>query len=540
MEGNIDSELMIKYKLYKKDLLLNHFHITQELLPIYATLCSNDYFIIDEFPEFSNQIKNYSTIRQNTTHINIEDDLKNDSSSEETTTMENKQNIFIKEILKRKKKETEEEKEENFKNNLINSVKEYNLINLNHGDDDSYDSIICNEILNKYNSGNLILLMNIYRCNVYQENYNRAYCWNVTENLRKKLYELMICRNNIGLIEENKYKEDTSSPKKYTINEFIRIKLNFETKPVDICVNNHFPKTKNKLFITYLNAFNSNIPIIRNLPYYLIPLTTCLRCFLIEKIKANLFICDENDATYVNFIKHHKGESHCFHKEKKDTDMEEPKTPLYRFEFESLLASCIAALTFTFLNKKYYFDNKNKKSLENKSSEKSLSNPDDTRNKKGSSPKKTNHSNNKKEKEYNSDCHNMYYNLSNHNKRSLILKSKWGIENFQQDTELYGNSVQIFAEFLSVLNVNSQFLQALKITEYDRRYDAFFSMYHYQWEESFYSMIDSFKKIENKESIFHIFNKIYTVFDSKENRYNYLSYLQKIYVKLFKAILYIP
>jgi len=321
----------------------------------------------------------------------------------------------------------------------------------------------------------------------------------------------MISRNNIELFKEKKYKDGINSPKEYSIKEIIRIKLNYEDKYVPIKVNNHFPKTKKELFTQYLDSFYSNISIINNLPYYLIPLTTCLRFFLIEKIKTNLFICDETDTTYRNFIQFYKEKSQDSKKEKIDEDDEEPKTPLHSFEFESLLASCVAALTFTFLNVKCYYATKE--------------------NNKSPSKNKSLNSTKKREKNIYSDCHNLFYSLNVNNKRSLDLKNKWGIENFQKDIELYGNSVQIFAEFLSVLYINIQFLEALRITDYDSKYVAFSSMYHYQWEESYYSMIESFKL---KNDVFHIFNTTFT-----KNKPDYISFLQKTYSKIFNAILYL-
>lgn len=134
-------------------------------MPIYATLCSNDYLIIDNFVNFFNQIMKYSNIRKNTSHIknsfyrnlinfilDIVDDLNINDRKE--ITKEEKQNLIIDEILKRKEKETDEKEETIFKNNLINSVKEYNLTNLNNNNN-PFDSVVCKEIIKKYNSGSL-------------------------------------------------------------------------------------------------------------------------------------------------------------------------------------------------------------------------------------------------------------------------------------------------------------------------------------------------------------------------------------------------
>jgi len=107
----------------------------------------------------------YSNIRKNTSHIknsfyrnlinfilDIVDDLNINDRKE--ITKEEKQNLIIDEILKRKEKETDEKEETIFKNNLINSVKEYNLTNLNNNNN-PFDSVVCKEIIKKYNSGSL-------------------------------------------------------------------------------------------------------------------------------------------------------------------------------------------------------------------------------------------------------------------------------------------------------------------------------------------------------------------------------------------------
>jgi len=187
----------------------------------------------------------------------------------------------------------------------------------------------------------------------------------------------------------------------------IRKNSNYIQKEVHISVSNQFPETYNEQFSKYLEIFNSNIPMIKKLPYYLIPITTVLRFFLIEKIKSYLFICDENNETYSNFINYYKNndDSDSSNKDmmnnndKYDKNIdEESKTSLYWYELESLVASCIAALTFTFLNEKIHQNNDEQNSLANSNSEKN----------------------------YYKDCQNMFYSLNHHNGRSLQLKTSMG------------------------------------------------------------------------------------------------------------------
>ncbi|OUM66216.1 hypothetical protein PIROE2DRAFT_6658 [Piromyces sp. E2] len=514
----------ITFKLYSRDILMKHFCMTKETFPIFATLCSNDYLIIEKFPKFLNQINNYPVERDITTHIqneyfkkvanfilDIYDDLKiNKNLNDNEESIQLKQSLIIEEIMKRKEKEDEGgENDQKFKNNLIDSVHEYNLIR--KANKYNFDpNLVCRDIIESYHSGNLI------------DNL-------VEDNLRKQLYELLISRNNIGMIKDSHLDRNIiDTPKKYVITELYRKNFDFNQRDITVWVNNQFPNTRDEQFSKYLKVFRSNIPIIKKLPYYLIPITSSIRFFLMEKVKSNLFIYDKNDETFLNFIKYYKKDNdiNSFENEneiindnndnndyKKDDDInffeneilndnndkndkdkndsnkhyeEEPKTALYWYEFESLVASCIAALTFSFLNKRCYPFQREKNSSFTTTSDR----------------------NNKNYK----DCQSMFYTLNHHNRRSLQLKTTWGIENFQQDLELYNNAIQIYAEFCNIVFLNSNFLQTLRIMETQREYSTFLSMYHYMWEESFYSMINEFKKFSpnrNSHNISFIFNHVF-------------------------------
>ncbi|ORX45955.1 hypothetical protein BCR36DRAFT_372444 [Piromyces finnis] len=393
-----------------------------------------------------------------------------------------------------------------------------------------------------------------------------SYQWKINKGLYFKLRNLKYSSSNSqifymkrkkkekeaeGLVHDSRLKEsDIEIPQKYTITELIRDNTRFVERKVNILINNQFPETPEEQFTRYLEIFYSNISSIRKLPYYLIPISMILRFYLIKKIKCNLFIYDRNDKHYKKFINYYKDNDADTDKEEEEEEEEEDdddddkkekynnennqqeKTPLYWYEFESLLASCIAALTFSFLNKecyKYYDERHSVLSSNSNSTE-------------------INNGNYKRENYYKKYCHNMFINLNWQNERCLQQKTSWGTEDFMQDIELYNNSIQVYSEFYSVLYINSHFLQALKISESQKQYQPFYSMHHYVWEETFYNMIQIFKNNEEKHDyIYNIFNQVFTLNESKSystpvntnvNNDKYLYYLQKIYFKVLNAILY--
>ncbi|ORY74697.1 PIN domain-like protein [Neocallimastix californiae] len=507
-----DTYFNIKFKLYTRDLLLNHLGITGDILPIFATLCGNDYFNVEKFPEFRYQIKKYSgNLNQNEKELDL-----------------------------------------TFKKNLIDSINEYNLELKDI--DCCYDfTVVCREITESCHSSNLLLklykiiLFQKYGCSAYLENTNRKYAWNITDHLRSQLYELIFSRNRIGFAKESLLRggeeEDEKDEEKFetsqqlTITERYRKKTDYHEREVKLCVFSHpFPKTNQERFSRYLEVFHSNTPLIRGLPYYLIPIASILRFFLIEK--------EDNDTNKIKIKNEEKEEEEERNEEEErseeredeekekeernekreeeregeeeeeerneereeDDEDDEPKTVLYWYEFESLLASCIAALTISFLNKRYFLIQKRDyhRSSNSSSSRGTLNKNNNKRNNNNHNNNHNhNHNNSPFQKENYRDCQNILYCLSRHGGRSLQLKSTWGIENFQQDLELYGNALQIFAEFISVIFLNLNFLQVLKIMETQKHhYSTFFSMYPYLWEESFYSYYYN-KYIYIKSKMFH-------------------------------------
>jgi len=155
----------IQYKFYTNDLLTNHLNITKELLPYFASLCGNDYLIMNEFPEFSKQLNSYkSVINRDNNHItndnfkNIIDfllDINDTIIDKNHNNEKEKQELFIEELLKRKAKETDPELEQHFKNSIIYSINEYNLLNTNKIDRKKF--MISKDIIKSIQSSNLVI-----------------------------------------------------------------------------------------------------------------------------------------------------------------------------------------------------------------------------------------------------------------------------------------------------------------------------------------------------------------------------------------------
>jgi len=330
------------------------------------------------------------------------------------------------------------------------------------------------------------------------------------------LYNLLLSRNIGSLKKEINHRNDneidiSAIPGNYSILERFRKGTDMEENSVEIkCDDTSFPETMEDSFTTYLRIFNSDIPLIRELPYYLIPITITLRYFLIHKVKTNSF------RTTISNDDQTKG----------DNDTESSKTMLNQYELQALLASCIASLTLSYLNKEFYSLDKQKTNNKEKTFDSSLSLEQNIQ---------QNYKN----------C-NLFYliNDRNPNKRSLQLKSTWGIKDFHKNKELYENSLQIYAEFMTLLYVNSNIIQTLKLSEYHPEFKSFYSMNHYIWEEAFYSMIEPFKTTNNaKEGISTIFNKVFTPSnnnnnsnDNKKLTENYSSYLNDVYFKMYNAV----
>jgi len=252
-------------------------------------------------------------------------------------------------------------------------------------------------------------------------------------------------------------------------------------------------------FVEYLNIFESNKQEIKDLPYFLIPIVTSLRFLLNEKLKLNKFVYRNNDKIYSNFINSSNNTIN-------NTSNDIPK--LYYYELEALIASSVAALTLTFLNKDNFMNDKTLSAfLMNKSNKESRPNYS------------INH-------------------LMNIERRSLELKNSLCFDDLRKNKTQFENSIQIYAEFINVLVFNSYILQTLKITNDFPEFSSFYSMYHYLWEESYYNMVDFFKGSKDKK-ISLIFNQLYSI-NSNTNKIsenNYINNLEEVYSIMLNAIL---
>lgn len=279
-----------------------------------------------------------------------------------------------------------------------------------------------------------------------------------------------------------------------------------------------FDSSIDNRFIEYLTILNSNIKEVKTLPHYLIPLAASLRFLLNEKIKSNSFIYNKNDKIYEtlsNKINHED-----------DTYTTESITKLYYYELEALLASSIAALTFTFLN-----ISQNTEEIFKLPQEEISFTINNNRIKNND-----NGEDNAKKINITKSCQNMYYNLRRNKDRSLQLKNKFGMESLQKNRNRLENAIQIYAEFRNILIMNSYLLQTLRLINDRPEFTPFFSMYHYLWEEAFYNMIDFFK-IENEKNISFIFNHLYqTNSESEETTKNYINNLENIYYRILDVI----
>jgi len=257
-------------------------------------------------------------------------------------------------------------------------------------------------------------------------------------------------------------------------------------------------------FVEYLKIFKSNESSVKKLPYYLIPIVASLRFLLKEKLETNSFICENNDKIY-SLLRHNKKY------ENQDAKM---ITNLYYYELESLIASSIGALTFTFLNKSVYRRNNTKDTS-------SL----------GFSIKE----NIKQNKNVERRCDNIYNLMKKYTDRSIRLKYNNEMNNLRRKTDIIENAIQIYAEFRSILIMNTFFLQSLKIMDDLSEFKSFYSMYHYLWEEAYYYMIDFFR-INRENNI--PFSQLFIANDNKnDDQYNdYINYLEEIYIKMLNVI----
>ncbi|ORX42553.1 hypothetical protein BCR36DRAFT_362308 [Piromyces finnis] len=527
----------IYYKIYKNTALTEYLGISKEYLPIFATLCDNDYFTLSKYPSLLSQINHYNNrdgddvksnkyISVSKFLLEIKENVDKKCSSPDTS-VEEKQKLIISELFKFKNKEKNEDLEKLCYTNLVNSVNEYNLTAL------KYTDIKCinKDILHSYYNGKIYdLLLNVlynhfYKCTQYFENLNKENCWLITKKLRLELYELLLLRNyqeykpshttttttaTATATATNKTQSNNNTiPKEYSILEYYTDDNKIAHKEIIIPIDSTktFPTTLEEKFIKYLDTFHSNIDSIKKLPYYLMVGVANLRFYLIEKIKNNTFAPEGSSNSYIQFYNTYKNNNERNIPDEKNISNTKT-TVLHTYEFEALVASCVAALSFSYLHKSIYIKSRKyvkdiPKNLSNFSIENNL-------------------------KENKMDCSNTFTILTKHYNRSLKLKRSKLPKKIHNDISQFGNSVQIYAEFINVLLGNCQLMQILKLNDAKEEFNSLFTMYHYSWEEAFYSMVDYIKE-NGGESIFN------ELFDIKNK--DYLNFLEKVYSLMLNTIL---
>ena len=161
-----DNNFVIKYKLCTREMILEYFSLKEDTLPIFATLCGNDYLKIENYNQLKSFFKFYSRYhrsRESTQSIeyfiyknivNFILDMKDISNSRRLNNHEGitpLQESIIENICNKIPREGDPRLDNGFKNILIESVKQYN-INNDFINDENHS--INEDISNSYNSGN--------------------------------------------------------------------------------------------------------------------------------------------------------------------------------------------------------------------------------------------------------------------------------------------------------------------------------------------------------------------------------------------------
>lgn len=327
-----------------------------------------------------------------------------------------------------------------------------------------------------------------FECTFYLENVSKRFCWDITSSLRKRMYELIMKRNN----QNGKKIEFPMNIEEIRRRNFESISV---STSIDPSMNENSNDSIDNNFIIYLNLFQSNVDKIKSLPYYLEPLSSSLRYFLQQKSSNKLFVYESNDPFYRHLPK--------------AVDSEDSNVKLHSYEFEAILATCVATLA-------YYGYLSTSSCLSNNT----LPYP----------TIRQNIDDNKL------PFSNVYLAVINNKDRGLTLRNNANIKNLQRNREQFKNAVHIYAEFTNVLIMNSYLLQTLKLNQDIPEFSPFFSMYSYVWEAAYYSLVDHLRdfKVSKNKRISFIFNQLFDINDS--NTEAYLKYLDSVYSRMLDAI----
>eukprot|EP00833_Pecoramyces_ruminatium_P003497 jgi/Orpsp1_1/1177529/evm.model.c7180000061803.1 len=171
----------IKYKLYTVDLLTEYLNLPKEYLPLFATLCDNDYITINEntYPAYNKQIEHYRwnhtlknniKIRKYKCILNLLMDIREEINKENNNgmkryfkqnsfnninTIDEKQQSILNKFFEIKRREKQYALENEFRSRIKYSIKQYNLINNTKKIENISNTYINDNIRKKYYEGKI-------------------------------------------------------------------------------------------------------------------------------------------------------------------------------------------------------------------------------------------------------------------------------------------------------------------------------------------------------------------------------------------------
>ena len=239
----------------------------------------------------------------------------------------------------------------------------------------------------------------------------------------------------------------------------------------------------------YLSIFNSDSPSIKLLPYYLIPLASSLYYYLHEKKRSNQYISASSNDQKI--------------------ELTSSFNEIFDYEFEALVASSISAITLSYLNiNTFNPSNSFKKNMENNIN-------------------------------YDINIFLKEQRLELYKNEKLTKDKIFNYMNNESTNKIQlKRNIQILAEFRNVLSIISNIMQILKLTDNHQEFQWLSTMHHYIYEEAYHAIIlqikdDSKPRINNIKSLFkNLF------FIKNNNDVNFISYLNKNYCRVLRAIRY--
>jgi len=178
-------DFIIKFELYTNQQILYHFSLTMDTLPLFATLCGNDYFKVENYPKLKQHLRYRKYSRRQTDSINffiyknivnfILDMMDRIRKTEIPTILNeyddltDQQKLIIEKMIYYKPMESNADIDLNFKTTLINTVRQYKLSSKNNSINEELKICVGNyeeslkpkilslnkDLLNSYYSGSL-------------------------------------------------------------------------------------------------------------------------------------------------------------------------------------------------------------------------------------------------------------------------------------------------------------------------------------------------------------------------------------------------